>query len=343
MTTMLHIDGSSGEGGGQVLRTALGLSLVTGTPFLIDKIRAGREKPGLKRQHLTAVLAAAEVGAAQVEGAALGSMRLAFKPKALRAGDYRFAIGTAGSTTLVLQTILPALLAADGPSTVELVGGTHNPMAPPFDFLQHAFAPVLHRMGASLGLQLRTHGFYPAGGGQWRATIAKAAWTPCELLTRQEKPQLRARIVLAKIPQHVGEREASTLRARLGLRGDEVTIEEVASVGPGNVVMLRLGFGEVTEVVTALGERSVRAEDVAAQVADEAGTLLAANVPVGEHLADQLLIPMALAGGGAFRTLQPSLHTTTNAQVIEQFLPVAFTMREDQGQPGSWVVSVRPR
>src|SRR5688572_262374 len=117
---MLHLDGSFGEGGGQVLRTALGLSLVTGQPFLIEKIRAGREKPGLKRQHLTAVLAAAEIGSAQVDGAELGSQRLTFVPQRLRAGDYRFAIGTAGSTTLVLQTVLPALLSADGPSTVEL-------------------------------------------------------------------------------------------------------------------------------------------------------------------------------------------------------------------------------
>lgn len=337
---MLFLDGSMGEGGGQVLRTALGLSLVTGTPFSIEKIRAGRQKPGLQRQHLTAVLAAAEVGAARIEGAELGSQRLTFKPQGLRAGDYRFAIGTAGSTTLVLQTILPGLLCAGGPSSVELVGGTHNPMAPPFDFLQHAFAPVLHRMGAAFGLELSTHGFYPAGGGQWRATIAPAAWTQVELRTRIEQPQLRARIVLSRIPPHVGDREAATLRARLGLRADEVTIDEVSSPGPGNVVMLRIGFGEVTEVVTALGERSVRAEDVAAKVANEAEALLAAGVPVGQHLADQLLIPMALAGGGVFRTVAPSLHTRTNAQVIEQFLPVEFTMREDGG---AWLVEVRPR
>jgi RNA 3'-terminal phosphate cyclase (ATP) len=335
---MLFLDGSMGEGGGQVLRTALGLSLVTGTAFSIEKIRAGREKPGLKRQHLTAVLAAAEVGDAVVEGAELGSQRLTFKPKGLRAGDYRFAIGTAGSTTLVLQTVLPALLSASGPSTVELVGGTHNPMAPPFDFLQHAFAPILHRMGAGLGLEIHKHGFYPAGGGQWRATIAPAAWQPIELLTRIAEPQLRARIILARIPPHVAQREASTLRARLGLRTDEITIDEVASAGPGNAVMLRLGFGEVTEVITALGERSVLAEDVAARVADEAEALLLTNAPVGEHLADQLLIPMALAGGGAFRTVTPSLHARTNAQVIEQFLPVRFAMREDAG---SWIIEAR--
>lgn len=340
MSNFLHIDGSLGEGGGQVLRTALGLSLVTGQPFAIDKIRAGRPKPGLQRQHLTAVLAAAEVGGAQVEGAELGSQRLTFKPKGVRAGAYRFAIGTAGSTTLVLQTVLPALLVADGPSTVELVGGTHNPMAPPFDFLQHAFAPLLHRMGASLALELRTHGFYPAGGGQWRATVAPAAWTPIELLERAAEPQQRARIVLSRIPRHVAEREASTLRARLGLRADEITIDEVDSPGPGNVVLLRLNLGVVTEVVTALGERGVLAEDVAAKVANEAEALLRSGVPVGEHLADQLLVPMALAGGGVFRTVEPSQHTTTNAQVIERFLPVAFTMREDGG---AWRIGVGKR
>jgi len=286
------------------------------------------------------VLAAQEIGTAQVEGAALGSQRLTFKPERVRAGDYRFAIGTAGSTTLVLQTVLPALLSVGGPSTVELVGGTHNPMAPPFDFLQHAFAPVLHRMGASLGLELRQHGFYPAGGGQLRATIAPAAWQGIELCTRIAEPQLRARIVLSKIPRHVAEREASMLGARLGMRSDEITTEEVASPGPGNVVMLRIAFGEVTEVITALGERGVRAEDVAAAVANEAQALLAANVPVGSHLADQLLVPMALAGGGAFRTIAPSLHTRTNAQVIERFLPVQFAMREDGG---AWIVEVHPK
>lgn len=335
---MLFVDGSLGEGGGQVLRTSLALSLVTGQPFAIEKIRAGRPKPGLQRQHLTAVHAAAEVGGAAVEGDALGSQRLVFKPRSVRGGAFRFAIATAGSTTLVLQTVLPALWAAGEPSTVELQGGTHNPLAPPFDFLQHAFAPVMHRMGAPLQLGIDTHGFYPAGGGRWRAAVQPAAWTPCELLGTSERPQCRARIVLSRLAHRIGEREASTLRARLGLRADEVTIEEVESPGPGNAVHVRVQLGEVTEVVTALGERGVLAEDVAAAAANEVEALLAAKVPVGEHLADQLLLPMALAGGGAFRTVPPSLHTTTNAQVIERFLPVAFAMAEDGARPGTWIV-----
>jgi RNA 3'-terminal phosphate cyclase (ATP) len=338
---VLELDGSIGEGGGQVLRTALGLSLVTGQPFVIEKIRAGRSKPGLQRQHLTSVAAAAEVSGARVDGAEPGSQRITFRPQRVRAGDYAFAIGTAGSTTLVLQTVLPGLLSAGGPSTVELTGGTHNPQAPPFDFLQLAFAPVLHRMGAELGLELRRHGFYPAGGGQVRATIAPGALQPVELLARDAEPRLRARIVLARIPRHVAEREAAVLRARLGLRADEIVIDEVDSPGPGNVVIVQLHFGAVTEVVTSLGERGVPAADVACRAAGEAQALLAAGVPVGPHLADQLLIPLALAGGGAFRTVAPTLHTRTNAQVVERFLPVRFELRED-GE-GAWRVEVRAR
>lgn len=334
---MLQLDGSMGEGGGQVLRTALGLSLVTNQPFAIEHIRAARKKPGLQRQHLTAVLAAAEVGDASTEGAELGSQRLIFKPRRIRAGDYRFAIGTAGSTTLVLQTVLPALLAADAPSTVHLVGGTHNPMAPPVDFLQHAFAPVLHRMGAALAIELLRHGFYPAGGGEWQASIAPAAWQPLELLRRDAQGAPRARIVIAQIPHHVAEREARELRTRLSMPADAIVIEPVDSRGPGNAVMLALPFGNVTEVITGLGERGRSAEAVAGAVADEALELLRGEAPVGEHLADQLLIPLAL-GGGAFRTVAPSLHTRTNAEVIERFLPVRFGLREDGG---AWLVSVR--
>lgn len=340
---MLTIDGSEGEGGGQVLRTALGLSLVTGKPFLIDRIRARRSKPGLQRQHLTAVLAAAEVGGARTEGAELGSQRLFFRPSRLRAGDYRFAIGTAGSTTLVLQTVLPALLMADGPSTVVIEGGTHNPMAPPFEFVEQAFVPLLHRMGAGLQLTLRRHGFYPAGGGELIAAIAPAAWQPLELHERTERPQLRGRILISGIPHHVAEREATVLGRELGLGADEVLIQPVRAPGPGNVVMLRLGLGMTTEVVTALGERGVTAEEVAGRVAAETRALLAANVPVGEHLADQLLIPLALAGGGSFTTMAPSQHTRTNAQVIEQFLPVRFDLAECPHVRGAWRIGLASR
>ena len=339
---MLRIDGTVGEGGGQVLRTALALSVVTQTPFAIDKIRAGRKKPGLQRQHLTAVQAAARVGCAQVEGAELSALSLIFNPKAINADTYEFAIGSAGSTTLVLQTVLPALWTADAASTVTITGGTHNPMAPPFDFVKRSFAPVCHRMGAGLELQLDRHGFYPAGGGQIRARVAPASWTHLELLDPPNPAEITAQILCSGVHPRVGDREAKSVRRGLDLRMEQVDIVDVAAAGPGNVVMIHVQLGRVEEVITELGERGVLAEHVATRAVMEAKALIDAKVPVGEHLADQLLIPMAMAGGGAFRTVMPSLHTQTNAQVIEMFLPVHFSMREDEAA-GNWVIEVRPR
>ena len=167
----IRIDGSIGEGGGQIPRTALGLSLVTGKPFEIKNIRAGRRKPGLLRQHLTALKAAKQISQADVRGAQIGSSEFAFSPRRVRSGEYHFAVGTAGSTTLVLQTILPALMLADGPSTVVIEGGTHNPYAPPFPFLERSFIPVLRQMGVGIDLELNRYGFYPAGGGKFTIRI----------------------------------------------------------------------------------------------------------------------------------------------------------------------------
>ncbi|MFN7134491.1 MAG: RNA 3'-terminal phosphate cyclase, partial [Myxococcales bacterium] len=187
---MLTIDGSMGEGGGQIIRTSLACALITGKSFRITKIRARRAKPGLMRQHLTAVRAAAEIGDAEVTGAEVGSSELTFRPGKLRAGDYHFAIGTAGSTTLVLQTVLPALLMASGPSSVVLEGGTHNPMAPTYDFLERCFLPLVERLGPRVSTRLERPGFYPAGGGRWSVQLAPAPLKGFELLERGE---LRAR------------------------------------------------------------------------------------------------------------------------------------------------------
>lgn len=337
---MITLDGSMGEGGGQLLRTALSLSLMTGQPFVLDRIRAGRQKPGLARQHLTCVLAAAEVGNAAVEGAELGSQRLAFKPRGLRAGEYAFAIGTAGSTTLVLQTLLPALLCANAPSTLQLSGGTHNPLAPPFDFLTKSFAPALRAMGIRLDLQLLRHGFAPAGGGAIACTIGPAKPQPIEFLQREAVGLPRARVLLAKIQTSVGERELHVVRRRLDLRAEQVHIEHVDSHGPGNMLLLEFGNRFVTEVIGVPGERGTSAEQVAERACALAKRYLASDAPVGEHLADQMLLPMAMAGGGVFRTLEPTLHTRTNAEVIERFVPVKFAFAEDGA---AWRVSVAGR
>ncbi len=326
---MITIDGSFGEGGGQILRTSLALSLVTGQPFRIENIRSGRKKPGLMRQHLTAANAAAEIGNADISGASIGSGALTFSPKSVRPGSHRFSVGTAGSCTLVLQTVLPALLTADGDSCLTLEGGTHNPFAPPFDFLERAFLPLLDRMGAHVAAKLARPGFYPAGGGRVEIAIVPAGQLdPIELLERGGLRRCSARAIVSGLPEKIAERELSVVQKRLSLPGDCTEIQSVRSNGPGNVVVVEIEHDHVTEVFTSFGQKGVSAEAVGREVASEAGCYLEARAPVGEHLADQLLIPMALAGGGAFRTCQPTGHTRTNVEIIKRFVDVRIEIEK---------------
>ncbi|MGE3537887.1 MAG: RNA 3'-terminal phosphate cyclase [Candidatus Tectimicrobiota bacterium] len=317
---MLTIDGSYGEGGGQILRTALALALVTGTPFCLERIRAGRAKPGLLRQHLTAVQAAATIGQAEVRGATLGSGRLTFVPGPVTPGSYTFAIGSAGSTTLVLQTVLPALLLAAAPSTLCLEGGTHNPFAPPFDFLEQTFFPLLRRMGASVQAQLERPGFYPAGGGKWQVTINPAArLSRLDMLERGAVRNIQARALVAHLPHHIAERELAVVRQHLNWSGDWLHVESVPN-GPGNIVLIAIETAHLVEIFSGFGARGVPAETVASQAVAAAQRYLAAEVVVDEYLADQLLLPLALARGGSFTSLTPSRHTTTNMYIIQHFL-----------------------
>jgi RNA 3'-terminal phosphate cyclase (ATP) len=333
---MLVLDGSQGEGGGQILRSALALSLVTGTPFRIDNIRAGRPRPGLMRQHLTAVEAAAAVSGAAVDGAAVGSRSVFFRPGPVRGGDYHFSVGTAGSTTLVLQTVLPALVTAPGPSTLVLEGGTHNPASPPFDFLVKAYLPLLCRMGPRVEAALERPGFYPAGGGRLRVSIAPA--TKLEPLVLDERGTIdsrRGRAVVANLPRSIAEREVARLGLRLGWESSAFSIEERAdSAGPRNVVLVEIEAAHLTEVFTGFGEKNVRAETVADRVADEVSAYLASDLPVGLHLADQLVLLLALARAGSFRTMPPSTHTRTQLAVVEKFL--GTVVRGEEEAPGRW-------
>lgn len=321
---MIIIDGSFGEGGGQILRTSLALSLVTGKPFRIENIRANRKKPGLRNQHVTAVNAATEVGLAEVRGNAIGSMELSFSPKAVKPGHYRFAVGTAGSSTLVLQTILPALLLAESPSDLVLEGGTHNPLAPSFDFLTMAFLPVIHRMGPKVTATLERPGFYPAGGGKFSISIdPTSALSRVELLMRGRVKQCMAKALVARLPKHIGDREIKVIRDKLSWDRRYLHVEEVQdSHGPGNVLTATIECEHITEVFTGFGERGVPAEKVARRTVREIREYLDAEVPVGGYLADQLIIPMALAGGGKFRTLPPTQHTATNIEVVKQFIDI---------------------
>lgn len=327
MSNWVTIDGSEGEGGGQLLRTALSLSLVTSTPFRIERIRAGRKKPGLLRQHLTAVQAAAQVGRARVSGAELGSQTLAFEPSEIQPGEYEFAVGTAGSATLVFQTLLPALLCGRTASRITVEGGTHNPCAPPFDFLAGTFLPILERMGVSVDANLERFGFYPAGGGRMTFGIAPCAALQRLTLLHRGSTRVHARGLVASLPENIAKREMSIVRERLGLERHLCRIETVDDcVGPGNVLLIVVEGESITEVVTGFGIKGVTAEKVASDACDEAERYLRSDVPVGSHLADQLLIPMALAGGGSFRTLSPSAHTQTNAGVVRRFLDVPIAI-----------------
>jgi RNA 3'-terminal phosphate cyclase (ATP) len=330
---MIELDGSMGEGGGQILRTALTLSMITGQPFRIQNIRANRAKPGLMRQHLVAVQAAAQVCDAEVAGASVGSQTLAFAPKAIKGGDYTFAIGTAGSCTLVLQTLLPALLFADAPSTVQVSGGTHNPLAPPAQFLQRAYCRAMADMGVSIDIRLNRFGFYPAGGGEVVAGIAPCKeLRPFEWMVRGERRAAFAESFIAGVPANVAKRELECIGTGMGWDESQLLIRSLpAEQGPGNALLITLEYEHVTEVFTAFGEKSVRAEAVARQALQQARHYIASNAAVGEHLADQLMLPLALAGSGGFTTETISMHAKTNAEVIERFLPVQFHFGERDG------------
>ncbi len=336
---MLVVDGSMGEGGGQIVRTALTLAMVTGKPVTIENVRAGRAKPGLLRQHLTALRAAQAIANADVTGDELGSRTVTFRPQPIRGGVYRFDVGSAGSAMLVVQTVLPALLFARDASTLEVLGGTHNPLSPPYPFFEATYLPLLRRMGANVTSELVAPGFYPAGGGHVRLAIGPCAQLgELVLLARGEIRARRVRALISRLPAHVAAREIATLVALLGWQDVDARPESVASDGPGNVLLATIEAEHVTEVFSGFGERGVRAEEVAARVAREVRGWIDADVPVGEHLADQLVLPMALGAGGAFRTVAPSEHLRTHVALLERFLERAILVREETG--GAWRVDV---
>ncbi len=337
---MIELDGAAGEGGGQILRSALSLAMVTGQAFRIENIRGRRRRPGLMRQHLTAVAAAEAVSKAQVEGAALGSSTLVFDPGPVEGGDHAFAVGTAGSATLVAQTVLPALILADRRSVLTFEGGTHNPFSPPFEFLDRAFLPLLRRMGADVEATLYRPGFYPAGGGKFALRVAPAkTLAPLDLMSRGELRARSAEAVVANLNVGIAARELNVIEAELGWPRECLSVrEERDNPGPGNVLIATLAFEHVTEVFTGFGKLGVSAEGVANGTVQAIRRYLKRDAAVGPHLADQLLLPLALAGGGRFTTIAPSAHTRTNIAVIERFLPVTIAMEEVGG--GVWMIVV---
>jgi RNA 3'-terminal phosphate cyclase (ATP) len=343
----IELDGAQGEGGGQILRTALALSVITGRPLALHSIRAGRAKPGLMRQHLMCVQAAAAISGATVQGATLGATELRFEPGPVRAGDHEFAVASAGSCMLVLQTVLPALMLADGPSHLRLKGGTHNPMAPSFHFVRDAYAPLVRRLGVGLDLQLHRLGFYPAGGGEASVAITPAARLQAfDLMARGELQQAEALCLTPGLPGSIARRELTALGQAMGWGEERLHVGEARQhEGPGNALIATLRYAALTEVFVELGAKNVSSEQVAARLAKAIrGYQRVPGAAVGPHLADQWLLPLALAvwqAGEAgevpprarFTCSEVTEHLRTNCAVIERFLPLRLTLAHEAGVP----------
>lgn len=348
----LRIDGAIGEGGGQVLRSSLSLAAILKRNIEIDNIRKGRSRPGLQRQHLTSVLAAAEVCGAEVEGVELGSTRIFFRPGKVKGGTYTFDIGTAGSTTLVLQTLIPVLLYASEPSVVIVKGGTHNSMAPPYHYLKDSFIPILQKIGIDIQVELINAGFYPAGGGSVKMTIVPPSSVSPIFLTRDTCSSITSIkfsvVSTPQVPDFVSKIQYDTVSKMLHtinsskgypaslapLGRNDVERIQVQAKGNGNLVqgiiqrncdILKKGVCSFlfSNVVTSFSERDIKASVVASKAVEDIVSFLPTGMPVDEHLSDQLLLPLALLGGGEFEmvpTTSSNQHFTTNLEIIHIFL-----------------------
>jgi RNA 3'-terminal phosphate cyclase (ATP) len=336
---MIELDGSFGEGGGQILRTSLALSLLTGRPFHLRNIRAGRSKPGLQPQHLMSVRAAGEVAQAQLRGASRDSTDLIFEPGQVSAGKYHFAIGTAGATGLVLHTVyLPLALRGAAPSELVLEGGTHVPASPCFHFLDTTWRAYMNLLGIEVRLRLNRPGFYPRGGGRVDVTVQ-----PCDkicglkLLERGSLVSVTGISAVASLPIDIARRQARRAANRLrntGLRPD--IHEETWSGGPGTVLALTLDTYPAPTMFFGLGARGKRAERVADEAADQLlDYLAAAPAAVDSHSADQIVLPLAMAEGPSeFRMGAVTSHLLTNIAVIRRFVEREIICEGESGQPG---------
>lgn len=344
---MLQLDGSQGEGGGQILRTSLALSLVTGKAFHLRNVRAGRSKPGLQPQHLMSVQAAAQIGQARLRGASRGSTDLVFEPGTVVPGKYHFAIGTAGATGLVLHTVYLPLALAGAASTVTIEGGTHVKAAPCFHFLETTWRHYLALAGLHVDVRMVRSGFYPRGGGLVQADIQPCAQARAFELAEPPPPtEITGFSAVAGLPDHIRERQARRVRERFAARGfaerglNVALREETWPGGPGTVVALILNTQPVPTLFFALGERGKPAERVADEAVDEACAFLDAQPRgIDGHSADQILLPLALAAGRSqFPTALITLHLVTNAEVIQRFVERPITVAGAIGGPGAVTV-----
>ncbi len=339
---MIKIDGSWGEGGGQILRTSLSLATITGQPVRIERIRANRPKPGLAAQHLTSVQAAATLCQAQISGDTLGSTLLEFMPtRQPQAGQYTFDVtearegGSAGAVTLILQTILIPLALANGSSKVILKGGTHVAWSPPVTYIEEVYLPTLRQLGVRAEVQLNAWGWYPQGGGEveLRVTGNQQSLSGLQLLERGALRQVRGLAVVTELPSHIPQRMANRAENLLRQAHLPAQIQPVRGRGlaPGAGIFLTAEYEHSRAGFSALGRRGIPAERVAETAVRELLDFHAQAVPVDSFLGDQLLLPLSLGSEiSEYRVASISQHLTTNAWVIEQFELALVVIEEDK-------------
>ena len=353
---MIRIDGSYGEGGGQIIRTAVALSAVTGTKVTISNIRSNRPKPGLKAQHMSAIRTAADMTGARISGLKSGSTELTFCPGEISGGHYNIDIGTAGSITLLLQCLVPVAMAAQEPVTLDITGGTDVAWSPPIDYMAHVLAPVLSAMGLKCSIELYRRGYYPRGGGRVTAIIHPSALRAVDL-DKGKETDMKEEIGIGKVnemekeneigsemgkeiepctvsgishssnlPPHVAQRQADAATAALEKAGYSSSIDTRPSSFPSTGSGITLWCGHAGG--SAPGKRGLPAEEVGRMGAREIIAELDSWAVVDVHLADQLIPYMGLARGGSFTVREVSEHTKTNIRVVEQFLGVEFSIEE---------------
>lgn len=347
---IIVIDGSQGEGGGQILRTCVGLSAAMGIPVRITAIRAGRDRPGLRPQHLAAVRAAASVCAGQITGAELGSQQLTFIPGEPKAGQFRFDIGTAGSATLVLQTIIPALLMTDGDSDVTVTGGTHNPLAPCFEYLRDVYAVLASAANAQVYLEMARAGFYPSGGGEIRMQVRGLGdyegLAPFRLTDRGPLRHIEGISAASySLAAHIIDRQTQQALGRLAKADHRATVEQAVweTFSPGTIVFLRAVFAKSVAGFFALGSRAKSAEQVADESVDGLLAFMDSPGTVDAHAADQLLTIAALCPDESrYIAERPTDHLHTNAQVIRELTGRQIDITDSEGETALVIVHEWP-
>ncbi|MBI5211991.1 MAG: RNA 3'-phosphate cyclase [Nitrospirae bacterium] len=343
---MIEIDGSFGEGGGQILRTALSLSCLLNKPFRIVNIRKGRKNPGLMPQHLTSVKALQVLSDAVVTGDYKGSTELTFSPQKIKGGDFSFDIGTAGSTLLVLQTAIPALMRADRQSSLVLRGGTHVPFSPSFHYASEVFAPIMARIGVNVKASIESYGFYPKGGGIIRATIMPAnKLRPLSMPQRGRILRIHGYSCAVNLPLSIAERQKSAALGKISYHLPElrcptdIEAAESKTYGTGTFIFIKAGSEHSIAGFTSLGERGKKAETVGEDAAMEFIDYYRDDAALDPYLPDQIVLYLSLCEGeSTFTTCRVTDHLMTNLRVIELFHPFEWFVKGEKGKPGKVVI-----